>query len=177
MLQFLLMKHYVYSVSSEVVTPLGRVNTQGAQGGRIMAKFEHEGYCPCIWVPMTWDENTDPRLIGLWSLVGASIVYEMEDEYKCPIDTEACNKVFGIDVIAYDVLSAIIKKKSNADKIKVHQLHNGACNRQKTSDIQKVMEEVTNPELVVHAGSNFVVLLADADYGLDVWVWDLCSSW
>lgn len=142
-----------------------------------MAKFENEGYCPCIWVPKTWDENTDTRLIGLWSLVGASIVYEKEDEHKCTPDTAACNQIFGTDVIAYDVLSAIIKKNATSDKIKVRQLHNGACNTQKTSDIQKVMGEVTNPELVVHAGSNFVVLLADAEYGLDVWVWDLRTTW
>lgn len=142
-----------------------------------MAKFENEGYCPCIWVPKTWDENTDTRLIGLWSLVGASIVYEKEDENKRTPDTAACDQIFGTDVIAYDVLSAIIKKNATADKIKVRQLRSGACNTQKTSDIQKVMGEVTNPELVVHAGSNFVVLLADAEYGLDVWVWDLRITW
>lgn len=142
-----------------------------------MAKFENEGYCPYIWVQKKWDKNTDTRLIGLWSLVGASIVYEKEDEHKCTPDTAACDQIFGTDVIAYDVLSAIIKKNATADKIKVRQLHNGgACNTQKTSDIQKVMGEVTNPELVVHAGSNFVVLLADAEYGLDVWVWDLLTT-
>ena len=140
-----------------------------------MAKFENEGYCPCDWVPKTWDENTDTRLIGLWSLVGASIVYEMEDENRYTPDTAACDEIFGTDVIAYDVLAAIIKKNATAYKIKVRQLHNGAT--QKTSDIQKVMGKVTNPELVVHAGSNFVVLLADAKYGLDVWVWDLRTTW
>jgi len=142
-----------------------------------MAKFENEGYCPCIWVPRTWDENTDTRLIGLWSLVGASIVYEERDENNCCPDTVACDEIFGTDVIAYNVLSAIIKKNATADKIKVRQLRSGECNTQKTSDIQKVMGEVTNPELVVRAGSNFVVLLADAEYGLDVWVWDLRITW
>ena len=142
-----------------------------------MAKFENEGYCPCIWVPKTWDEDTDTRLIGLWSLVGASIVYEKRDKYNRPLDTAACDQIFGTDVIAYDVLSAIIKKNATADKIKVRQLRSGEDNTQKTSDIQKVMGEVTNPELVVHAGSNFVVLLADAEYGLDVWVWDLRTTW
>ena len=142
-----------------------------------MAKFENEGYCPCTWIPKTWDENTDTRLIGLWSLVGASIVYEKEDEHKCAPDTAACDQIFGTDVIAYDVLSAIIKKNATADKIKVHQLRSGEANTQKTSDIQKVMGEVTNPELVVRAGSSFVVLLADAEYGLDVWVWDLRITW
>ena len=142
-----------------------------------MAKFENEGYCPCIWVPKTWDENTDTRLIGLWSLVGASIVYEKRDKHNRPLDTAACDQIFGTDVIAYDVLSAIIKKNATADKIKVRQLRSGEDNTQKTSDIQKVMGEVTNPELVVHAGSNFVVLLADAEYGLDVWVWDLRTTW
>ena len=142
-----------------------------------MAKFENEGYCPCIWVPKTWDENTDTRLSGLWSIVGASIVYEKRDKYNHVLSIEACNQIFGTDVIAYDVLSAIIKKNATADKIKVRQLRSGECNTQKTSDIQKVMGEVTNPELVVRAGSNFVVLLADAEYGLDVWVWDLRITW
>ena len=142
-----------------------------------MAKFEKEGYCPCTRVPKTWDENTDTRLFGLWSLVGASIVYERRDKYNHAIDTAACDQIFGTDVIAYDVLSAIIKKNATADKIKVHQLRSGEANTQKTSDIQKVMGEVTNPELVVRAGSSFVVLLADAEYGLDVWVWDLRITW
>ena len=142
-----------------------------------MSKFEEEGFCPYILVPTTWNENTDTRLSGLWSIVGASIVYEKRDKYNHVLSIEACNQIFGTDVIAYDVLSAIIKKNATADKIKVRQLHNGARNTQKTSDIQKVMGEVTNPELVVRAGSNFVVLLADAEYGLDVWVWDLRITW
>ena len=142
-----------------------------------MSKFEEEGFCPYILVPKTWNENTDTRLSGLWSIVGASIVYEKRDKYNHVLSIEACNQIFGTDVIAYDVLSAIIKKNATADKIKVRQLRSGECNTQKTSDIQKVMGEVTNPELVVRAGSNFVVLLADAEYGLDVWVWDLRITW
>ena len=27
-----------------------------------MAKFEREGYCPLIWVPMTWNKNIDNRI-------------------------------------------------------------------------------------------------------------------
>lgn len=135
----------------------------------VMAKFENEGHCPCIWVPKTWDETTDSRLVGLWSLIGSSIVYSNDGDP----DTTQCDEMFGVDVIAYDLLSAIIKKNVNANKILVHQLRNGACNTQKTSDIQKTIVESKNPELVMHAGSNFAVVLADADYGIDLWVWDL----
>lgn len=136
-----------------------------------MAKFESEGYCPYIWVPKTWCDSTDNRLYGLWSLVGQSIVYEKE------CNSDACNEVFGIDVIAYDVLSAIVKKNANADKILVHELHNGACNMQTVADIQKVLNEAINPELIVHAGSNFTIVLAEAEHGLDLWVWDLRTIW
>ena len=73
-----------------------------------MAKFENEGYCPNIWVPKTWGDGTDSRLNGLWSLVGQSIVYKEE------CNSDVCNEVFGIDIIAYDVLSAIVKKNVNA---------------------------------------------------------------
>lgn len=142
---------------------------------KIMANFEHEGYCPYSNVQLTWNENTDNRLFGLWSLVGASIVYEKE-EHKCTPDIAACDELFSTDVIAYDVLSAIIEKDVTAHKIKVRQLHNEACNTQKKSDIQMAMGRVINPKLVVHAGSNFAVVLADAEYGMDVWVWDLRIS-
>lgn len=136
-----------------------------------MAKFENEGYCPNIWVPKTWGDGTDSRLNGLWSLVGQSIVYKEE------CNPDVCNEVFGIDIIAYDVLSAIVKKNVNADKILVHELHNGACNMQKVSDIQKILNESINPELIVHAGSNFTIVLAEAEHGLDLWVWDLRTTW
>ena len=138
-----------------------------------MAKYENEGYCPCQWV----DLSSDNRLAGLWSLIGSSVVYEKEDAVKCTPDTATCDKIFSTDSIAYDVLSAIVKKNVNADKILVHQLHNGACNMQRTSDIQKTLAEVTNPQLIAHAGSNFIVIIADASYGIDVWVWDLTSCW
>lgn len=138
-----------------------------------MAKYENEGYCPCQWV----DLSGDNRLADLWSLIGASVVYEKEDAVNCTPDTATCDKIFSTDPIAYDVLSAIVKKNVNADKILVHQLHNGACNMQRTSDIQKTLTEVTNPQLIAHAGSNFIVIVADASYGIDVWAWDLASCW
>ena len=111
-----------------------------------MAKFESEGYCPCQWV----DLSSDNRLVGLWSLIGSSVVYEKEDEVKCSPDTQTCDKAFSTDPIAYDVLSAIVKKNVHADKILVHQ---------------------------PHAGSNFIVVISDASYGLDVWIWNLASCW
>lgn len=138
-----------------------------------MAKYENEGYCPCQRV----DRSSDNRLVGLWSLIGSSVVYEKEDAVKCSPDTTTCDKIFSTDPIAYDVLSAIVKKNVNADKILVHQLHNGACNTQHTSDILKTLAEVTNPQLIAHTGSNFIVIIADASYGIDVWVWDLANCW
>jgi hypothetical protein len=140
---------------------------------KIMAKYENEGYCPCQNV----DLSGDNRLAGLWSLICSSVVYEKEDAVNCAPDTATCDKIFSTDSIAYDVLSAIVKKNVNADKILVHQLHNSSCTRQCTSDIQKTLAEVTNPQLIAHTGSNFIVIIADASYGIDVWVWDLASCW
>lgn len=130
-----------------------------------MAKYENEGYCPNQWVDLTGDT----RLEGLWSLIGPSVVYENAKS----LDTNACDKIFSTDPIAYDVLSAIIRKNANAAKILVHQLYNGSSNTQCTSDIQKTLSEVTNPQLIAYPGSNFIVIIADASHGIDVWVWDL----
>lgn len=136
-----------------------------------MARYENEGYCPCQWV----DLSADSRLVGLWSLIGVNVVYEKEDAVYCTPDTTTCNQIFSTDPIAYDVLSAIVKKNVNAEKILVHQLHNGACNTQNISDVQKILCEASNPQLIAHAGSNFIVIIADATYGIDVWIWDLNS--
>lgn len=136
-----------------------------------MARYGSEGYCPCQWV----DLSANPRLIGLWSLIGANVVYEREDAIHCTPDTTTCNQIFSTDPIAYDVLSAIVKKNVNAEKILVHQLHNGACNTQHISDVQKTLCEASASQLIAHAGSNFIVIIADATYGIDVWVWDFNS--
>lgn len=138
-----------------------------------MAKYEKEGYCPSAWVPKAWNENSDKRLIGLWNLVGDSIVYVEEREHNCTPDSAACNQAFGTDAIAYDLLSAIIRKNANADKIAVYQLRSKSCNKQALSDIYRVMKRSTSPELVLHTASNFAAVLADATYGMDVWIWDL----
>ena len=124
-----------------------------------MAKYENEGYCPAIWVPTTWTDETDPRLIGLWSIVSSSIVYEKNSNYQT-----ASKEIWGSDPISYDLLAAMIRKNPCAEKILVHQ---------SDLEIMKVFSEVTSPELVLHAGSNFAIILADARYGMDVWVFDL----
>ena len=121
-----------------------------------MAKYENEGYCPEICVPNTWTDETDPRLLGLWSIISSSIVYEKSET--------ACNEIWGSDPISYDLLAAMIRKNPCADKILVHQ---------SDLEIMKVLSEVTNPELVLHAGSRFAIILADARYGMDVWVFEL----
>lgn len=130
-----------------------------------MAKYEREGICPQV----SFDLSGKVYLTALWSLFGKSVVYERED---AP-DTKTCDRVFDTDPIAYDLLVAIARKNANADKVLVHQLHNGACNTQSVSDVQKTLAEATNPQLIAHAGSDFVVVIADASYGIDVWVWDL----
>ena len=126
---------------------------------KIMANYENERYSAGI------ELSNDNRLEGLWSLIGAKVEFE-NDGYSLD------QTLFGTDPIAYDVLSAIIRKNVNANKILVHPLPNDAL----TSDIQEALAEVTNPLLIAHAGSNFIVLLSDAPYGIDVWVWDLASD-
>lgn len=141
-----------------------------------MSRYEKEGYCPGAWVPKLWDETSDKRLIGLWSLIGDSVVYIEEHEHNCTPDSAACNQAFGKDIIAYDLLAAIVRKNVNARKIAVYQLHSESVNRQDIADIYKVMKKSNNPELVLHPASNFAAVLADTAYGMDVWIWDLRAT-
>ena len=123
-------------------------------------------YCTYQWV----DFSKDERLVGLWSLIGASVVFskEVPNMYQ---------QVFDTDPIAYDVLASIVKKNVNADKILVRQMCNGNCNMQSITDMHRVVKEAKNPQLIVHAGSNFLVILADAEYGMDVWILDVSSCY
>lgn len=142
-----------------------------------MAKYENDGYCPNIWVPKKWTKDSDPCLFGLWSLVGDSIVYTHDPEPACNPDINTCDKVFSTDPIAVNLLTAMVRKNVNADKILVHQIFNGGCNKQSNKDIGKVLGTSKNPEIITAPKSEFLVVLSDADYGMDVWIWDLNSTW
>lgn len=134
-----------------------------------MAKYENEGYCPNNYVA-DWLIKENSSLFGLWNIIGNSIVYEDKSSI---INIEQFNKIFTEDVISTDLITSIIKKKPTAEKILVRQFCNLSCCTQKISDIQKVMKQAIDPELVLHAGSDFAAILADSDYGMDIWVWDL----
>jgi len=55
-----------------------------------------------------------------------------------------------------------VHKNGNPDNVVVHQHHSGAMNTQELGELQKLLSEATNPVLVAHA-----------EYGIDVWIWDL----
>lgn len=137
--------------------------------------IKNEGHRP-------WQERYTPfdtRLPGFWDLVGNLIVYEQEDCIGCPPDTKTCDHIFYDDMITYKLMKKIVLRGLNAEKISVHQQYHhtdGACKYQAVSDIYKIMSTSQNPELFAQAGSNFIVVLADAPYGLDVWIWDLAVS-
>ena len=129
-----------------------------------------------------WQERYTPfdtRLPGFWDLVGNLIVYEQEDSISCPPDTKTCDHIFYDDMITYKLMKKIVLRGFNAEKILVHQQYHhtdGACKYQAVSDIHKIMSTSENPELIAQAGSNFIVVLADAPHGLDIWIWDLAVS-
>lgn len=140
-----------------------------------MAKYENECNYPCYSPCKELDFTRDNRLVGLWSLISSSIKFEAEDKGLTNCYPDIYNKLFSTDPISYRVLSAIVKKNVNADQILVRKLRNKFGQKQFTSDIQETLGKVTNPKLIAEAGSNFIVIIADASYGIDVWVWDLTS--
>lgn len=118
-------------------------------------------------------EPSKPEMVGLWMLLHTHLVYE-ESKKNCLPDTDSLVKLFHHDPIGYELLARIIKKNANAENILLHQLYAGNHHLQDKADIAKVISEATNPELVAYRGSDFVAVIADADYGMDVWIWDLC---
>lgn len=147
-----------------------------------MAKYENLGYCPnndvsAFYASQEGKDYGKPWLYGMWRLFGSSVVFEPTDLHDCDIDVGVCKSIFMSDPIAESVMAGIIRKDVNADKILVKQLHTGAGNTQHLEDIQKVLGEVMEPKLIMAPGSRFVAILAKSDEGLDLWVWDLQSSY
>lgn len=119
------------------------------------------------------DFSGTEQLFGMWSMIGYKVVYEMADGL---LDKAACNKIFTTDPISYSVFYTIIKKNVNANEIRVHQVFSDVGfwrDNQYISDVQKTLAEVDNPQLIAAQNSNFIVIVSDASYGIDVWVWDL----
>ncbi|MBR2997375.1 hypothetical protein IKF33_03030 [Candidatus Saccharibacteria bacterium] len=115
----------------------------------------------------------DRRLYGLWSILCSAILYAETDACGFASDTKVFDDLFkGEDKITFRVLSALIKRYADGCAIKVCQLHEDHI-WQSCKDAQRVLVEADNPELIVAPGSRFMAVLTDADYGLDLWIWDL----
>lgn len=146
-----------------------------------MAKYETEGYCPNNDVyHFSYSEECENllrrNLAGLWSIIGSSVVCIAESKDQS-VNTDAVYKMFTTDPVAEVLMTEIIKYNANADKIAVRQIHGGACNTQYFSDIQKTLAETKNPKLVLRSGSEFAVIISEADYGIDVHFWYLPCCW
>lgn len=112
----------------------------------------------------------DKRLLGAWSMLGNGnpILYEAGTP-----NMEVLDAFFsGEFSMTYDVLEAIGGRYLNGFTVKVRQIRDDNC-CQSRSNIVEVINTVKNPEIIITAGSRFLAVLADADYGLDLWIWDL----
>lgn len=146
-----------------------------------MAKYENEGYCPCNTVSAILASANDLRLIGLWSILGESVVCHNESDLLT-VDSEAVDAMFSTDSIAYRLMETIIRYNGRADKIIVLQNHKGGClNRQSYSLLQDTFMsgDLTNPVLIVESKSRFAVILSEsADPNvIELRFWDLDACW
>lgn len=142
-----------------------------------MAKFEREGYCPCNSVASLIAEVSDKRLIGLWSLIGASVVCINESDLLT-VDGSAVDDMFSKDPIAYPLMEKIIRYNVNAEKISVYQDHTKGClNMQSFETLYQTLTNVKNPTLVVAAGSKYTVIICEDKEPNKVAVrfWDLTA--
>lgn len=149
-----------------------------------MAKYEAEGYCPekDVWDFLDKENATDDRraLAGLWSIICESIVYP-QNILTGTIDKDTVVRIFTSDSIAPKLMTDIVKYNANASKIRIKQPRICLGNHnQCLYDIQKKLGETKNPQLVLAAGSNYAVIIAETEgteNELDVYVWDLAISY
>lgn len=136
-----------------------------------MAKFESEGYCPFNSVmSAVRKEGSDDRLIGLWILFGPKVVC-VDDANMSELDMDVVNKMFTDDPISFVLMKSIIEYNVNAEKVALKRIGSGGT--QNSSDIQKILSDTKNPKLIVAPRSRYVAIIAEAQYGIDLYYWDL----
>lgn len=146
-----------------------------------MAKFESEGYCPHNAVSTTLlGEADDPRLLGLWSMLGPSVVC-YRDEFDLPVDTGAVVEMFAKDPIAYQLMSTILSY-TTVEKVCVFQNHKYGCSNQqhKQSMLELLLDSKTiKPVLVLEDQSRFAVVLTGSEDTsiVNLHMWDLRNCW
>ncbi len=118
------------------------------------------------------DENRDPSVRARFSIVGDQIVFRREAEDDSiemnEWDKEFCRKIFCKDPMASELLNCIVLKNVNANQIVIKRI-NGDIG----STFTQLLDKGLNPDYVLDADSSFAVILTDADYGMDVLVWEL----
>lgn len=111
----------------------------------------------------------DRRLLGLWCVLRNAIIYESGTP-----NPELLDGLFAGEFnLAYSILSAVVKRYLDGFAVKVRQIRDDANCWQSRESILEVVSTTKNPELIVGPGSRFLAVLSDADYGLDLWIWDL----
>ncbi len=159
---------------------LSTYDRANAQGGRKMAKFENEGWCPNNTVCRNLLGAEDNRLLGLWSIIGPSVVCARADQEQIDVDTEAVNEMFTSDPIAYRLMQSIITYSHKMDKIRIFQSHKDGCNNmQNFRGVLETIQKARNPFLVVENRSRFAVIITGSEDEtiVDLYVWDLANCW
>lgn len=138
-----------------------------------MAKYEKEGYCPFDTVNSALHlEGSDRRLVGLWSLIGPSVVC-IDEPNGLQVDYNAVINMFSDDHIAFPLMEKIVRYNANAKKIAVKQIRYDDRGKQYYSDIQRILTNASNPQLVMQIGSCYIAIITAVDYGIDLYFWDM----
>lgn len=149
-----------------------------------MARFENEGFCPNNTVArrIAEAENSDTRLVGLWSLIGSRVVCtNVKDGPQ--VNSNAVDEMFSTDPIAFHLMKALLEYDIHADRISVRQFFSGACNTQAYDDIQETIcaltKEDKHPKLVIYSQSRFACIIAKSELAatIDLIVWDMSACW
>lgn len=134
-----------------------------------MAKYESEGFCPDNVVMRILVNHPNQQLCAFWSIIGASVVCGTE------VNCDSVVAMFSDDAIALKLMKSILCYNNRAGKVRILMGATGSTELC-TSTIQDVLTsgDLTNPILILSAGSNFAVIISEEDKATTlVHMWDL----
>lgn len=142
-----------------------------------MANFEHVGYCPQSDVAVNLlneagaakrlskarpakDMNQADnfyQLYGLWTLLGAKIVYPEYDSGNRGSEWKNINKIFTTDSLAHKLMAELVKYHVEAERISVYKIEKEEAD----STILDICQSLKCPKLIIESKSEFAVVISD----------------
>ncbi len=133
-----------------------------------MAIYKIKEFYPYEQVAAMLNQYGSAKTRHIWSIIGPRVVCSDPDDIYPVVD------MFAKDPISYCLMTQINRYDVFAKKILIKKTQSDEHSAQHFKDISKMLNDSKkNPQLVIFARSRYAIILTEAEYGIDLYYWNL----